>query len=404
MKTLAVQLERKTFLKILFWGDSPTVPTGFGKVSNEVLKRLRSYGHDISILGINHNGDPYDHEEFPYRLYPCAQGNTDMLYGLSKLWAVVQHEKPDLLFMLNDPWLIKDTLDRKPGEYPYMKTLAYYPVDAGPLKPEWIKILNSFDAQVCYSHFAERVVTDSNKGKRPDNLYQIYHGVNTETYYPINQQKARAVLGIPNDVFIVGMVARNQPRKRFDILMKAFVDFAKDKDDARLYLHTAMHDFGFDMPDLIRQFDIGDKLILTEGLTPARGVDEERLNLIYNTFDVNALISLGDGFGLPVAESMATGCPQLVSGHSCLQELVEGHGGLTVNTQSWLLNGSEINTWGGLSDPDDIATKLNILYNNQALRIKLSEDGYNFIRQEQFSWDSIAQQFQKIIKKIFHLI
>lgn len=385
-------------------GDSPTISTGFGVVTKEILKRLHDYGHDIAVLGINYFGDPFDHEKFPYRIYPCAPGGAEQLYGLQKLWNVVQFEKPDLLFFLNDPWLIQDYMQRKPGEFPYMKTMAYYPVDAGPLKPEWLKHLNSFDAQVCYSKFAEKVVTDSNKGKRPDNLYQIYHGVNTDIFRPVNQQLARQNLGIPLDAFVVGMVARNQPRKRFDILMKAFKDFAKDKDNARLYIHTAMHDFGFDMPDLIRQFDIADKLIVTEGLTPANGVDDERLNLIYNSFDVNCLISLGDGFGLPVAESMATACPQLVSGHSSLQELVEGHGGLLVDTQAWLLNGSEINTWGGLSDPQDLTNKLQILYDNQALRIKLSEDAYNFIRQEKFTWDYIGDQFQDIIKGIFRLL
>lgn len=390
-------------MKIVYWGDSPTAYTGFAVVAKNVLKSLHEYGHEIVVVGINNYG-PYDHNEYPYKIYPMHPGSNASIYGMDQVWPVVRHEQPDLLFMLQDPWFIRDIWEAKGGDFPYLKTLAYYPVDAGPMKPEWMKVLNEFDAQVCYSKFAENIIIGSNKNKRPDNLYQVYHGVDTKTFRPINQQLARQELGINEKDFIFGMVARNQPRKRFDVLLKAFAEFSKDKENVKLYLHTAMHDFGFDMPDLIRQFNLVDKLILTEGLTPAQGVDDERLNLIYNTFDVNVLISLGDGFGLPVAESMATGCPQLVSDHSCLKELVEDHGGLTVKTQAWLLNGSEINTWGGLSDANDLAVKMEILYNNPALRMKLAEDAYEFIRQEQFQWPYIGSQFQTIIKDIFRLL
>jgi glycosyltransferase involved in cell wall biosynthesis len=391
-------------VKILWVGDSPTVDTGFGIVSNNIIKRLLTYGHEVVVLGINTFGDPYNQNEFPFKIYPCSVGSTENLYGMNKLWPIVEFEQPDLLFFLNDPWMIQDYLKRKPKNYPYMKTMAYFPTDAGPIKKEWAEMLTEFDAQVCYSKFAEQVVIESNGGTRPRNLYQIYHGVDTDIFKPINQHIARAALELdPND-FIVGMVARNQFRKRFDILMKAFAEFSKDKDDTKIYLHTALHDVGFDILDLARQFNLADRLILSEGVTPAKGVTSENLNLIYNSFSVNCLISLGDGFGLPVAESMAVGCPQLVSDHSCLKELVEGHGGLTIKTAAWLLHTNGINTWGGISDVKDLTDKLNLLYNNRELVIKFSEDGYNFITQPKFTWDYAAAEFNKIIRNIFKLL
>jgi glycosyltransferase involved in cell wall biosynthesis len=134
------------------------------------------------------------------------------------------------------------------------------------------------------------------------------------------------------------------------------------------------------------------------------GVPLSTLNMIYNTFDVNALISLGDGFGLPVAESMATGCPQLVSDHSCLAELVDGHGGLTVKTAAWIMNTSGINTWGGVSDYKDIAIKLEVLYKNKDLRMGLAQQASDFIHQEQFTWDYAAKEFDKIFRHIFHIM
>jgi len=391
--------------KIMWVGDSPTVDTGFGVVSKNIIRELRSYGHEIVVLGINTYGDPYDPREFPYKIYPCQPGGTTEMYGFNKLWPIVDFEKPDILFFLNDPWMIADYMKRKTNDYPYMKTMAYFPTDAGPIKREWIDMLKEFDAQVCYSRFAENVVTDSNGGKRPKNLYQIYHGIDTSVYKPLNQNIVRHEIGLDPSWFIVGMVARNQFRKRFDLLAKAFAEFATDKPDAKLYLHTSLHDVGFDILDLCQQVGLtSDQLILTPGVSAAKGVTEQELNQIYNTFDVNALISLGDGFGLPVAESMAVGCPQLVSDHSCLKELVEGHGGLTVKNAAWILHTSGINTWGGVSDVDDIVAKLNLLYNNRELRIKYSEEAYEFITQEKFTWKYAGNEFNNIIRKITHLL
>lgn len=394
-------------MKIFYVGDSPTVPTGFGQVSKNLLRRFMERGYEVEVMGINSFGEPYDREEFPYNIWPCDKGPIEMLYGYAKMWHIASRVKPDIIFFLNDPWVIERYLDHKPESFAdaHVKYIAYYPIDSGPLKPHWAKMLTEkFDAQVCYSNFAERVIIDANEGKRPDNLYQIYHGVDTKTFFPVVQGLARAKLGLPQDDFIVGMVARNQYRKRFDILIKAFAEFTKNKKNVRLYLHTALADVGFDILDIARQFNLDDKLILTEDMRLPEGVPDWQLNLIYNTFDVNVLLSLGDGFGLPVAESMAVGCPQLVSDHSCLKELVDGHGGLTVKTATWLLNVSGINTWGGVPDVDDAIAKLELLYDNRALRVKMAEDAYHFITQDKFNWDHIADQFDEVIRKTAHIL
>lgn len=393
-------------MNILFVGDSPTVNTGFGVVSKNVLKQL-SKNHKITVLGINTFGEPYDHEEYPYDIYPCEKGSVENLYGYFKLWGIADKVKPDVIFFLNDPWVVSKYMEAKPRnfELPYTKKMVYFPVDAGPIKKEWIDLIASFDAAVCYSHYAEDILKQSNGGTQLKNLHQIYHGVNYDTYKPMYQATARVELGLPVDAFVVGMVARNQYRKRFDILVRAFAEFAEDKPEAKLYLHTFLHDVGFDITDLSAQFNLGNKLILTKNIdNPAHGVSDSDLNVIYNSFDVNTLISMGDGFGLPVAESMATGCPQVVSDHSCLKELVDNHGGFTVKTASWIMHTNGINTWGGITDHDDLVAKLNLLYNSKDLRIKLSEQAYNYIHQPQFHWENIGQQFEDIIAGMFNLI
>lgn len=393
-------------MKILFVGDSPTVSTGFGVVAEYLLRELHKHGHEITVLGINHFGEPYDQAKFPYPIYPCDRGDMNMIYGYAKTWWLAQKVEPDLIFFLNDPWVIEKYLQFKSDDFPKtVKFMCYYPIDAGPLRKRWAEMLETkFDAQVCYSTFAENIVTEA-LGHKPKNLYQIYHGVDKKDYFPINQSIARVKLGIPLNAFIVGMVARNQYRKRFDLLCQGFGKFAQDKEDVKLYLHTALEDVGYDIVDLAAQNGLDGKLILTEDLRPDHGVPKEMLNYIYNTLDVHALISLGDGFGLPVAESMATGVPQLVSDHSCLKELVEGsQGGLLVKNVAWIMNTAGVNTNGGVSDVDDIAEKLQMLYDNKEARLQMAENAYKYITQDKFDWITIGNQFNRVIKDIFHIL
>lgn len=393
-------------MKILFVGDSPTVTTGFGVVAENVLAELHKHGHEITVLGINHYGNPYDQKKYPYMIYPCDKGGVDAMYGYRKLWWLAQEINPDVIFFLNDPWIIEKYLQFRPDDFPRTaKLMAYYPVDAGPLRKRWIELLEEeFGAQVCYSVYAENIVTEA-LGRRPKNLYQIYHGVDTSVFKPVNQSIARLKLGIPADAFVVGMVARNQYRKRFDLLVKGFAQFAWGKKDVKLYLHTALEDVGYDIVDLAEQFGQQGNLILTEDLRVDQGVPKEMLNYIYNCMDVNALISLGDGFGLPVAESMATGVPQLVSDHSCLKELVEGsNGGLLVKNAAWLMHTSGINTFGGVSDSNDIAEKLDKFYRNKNMRLEMAENAYKYITQDKFKWVTIGNQFDRVIKDMFHII
>ena len=59
-------------LRVLWYSDTPNCATGFGTVARNMLKRLHATGkYDFDIVGINHGGNPYDRNEFPYDIYPA---------------------------------------------------------------------------------------------------------------------------------------------------------------------------------------------------------------------------------------------------------------------------------------------------------------------------------------------
>jgi glycosyltransferase involved in cell wall biosynthesis len=148
--------------------------------------------------------------------------------------------------------------------------------------------------------------------------------------------------------FVVGCVARNNPRKMLPRLIKAFrrfinpsttcpkcgeviftlrpqcvvcgdahVMFQGPKDDAMLYLHTVPDDpAGHKLLPLLERFDLLEKTGMPEHMVPGRGVSDSGLNEVYNALDLHTIPTGGEGFGLPLLEGMAAGIPTLATHYS----------------------------------------------------------------------------------------
>ena len=133
------------------------------------------------------------------------------------------------------------------------------------------------------------------------------------------------------------MVGTNQLRKQYPIALEAFTNFAKDKDDVVLLLHTQRNmSVGWNLDKLVRLFNISNKVLFTSGLTGLEGIKREELNLIYNIADVFLNNSCGEGFALPLLESMFAGAPVIYAANSSLPELI-GDAGIPIPTDHYTI-------------------------------------------------------------------
>lgn len=105
---------------------------------------------------------------------------------------------------------------------------------------------------------------------------------------------------------------------------------------------------------------------------------EDDLPTLYQNALCFCLPSLFEGFGLPVLEAMACGCPVVVSNTSSLPE-VAGEAGLYVNPL----------------DAKDIAQKLKLIIENGKLRTELSAKGLK--QAQMFSWEKAARETIKVL-------
>lgn len=110
-------------------------------------------------------------------------------------------------------------------------------------------------------------------------------------------------------------------------------------------------------------------------------VPDEDLPLFYKNALFFALVSLYEGFGLPVLEAMKFGCPVLTSNVSSLPEA-----------------GGDAAMYCDPTNVDDIASKIEELVLNKNLREKLRNKGYEQIKK--FSWEKSARDTLDVLKQV----
>lgn len=271
------------------------VATGFARVMGSVINEFPE-DWDKYSLAINYFGDPH---EIKSKLYPASAGGD--LYGIRRLGNLVDKIEPDIIFILQDAWIIQKYLDVLSEEY-LEKTVLYIPIDAGPYQSSWLEKFDKVKKICVYTEFGKSVLLEAKP--ELDNITIINHGIDTSKFHQLPQDECREALSIEKDLFIVLNVNRNQPRKRLDIAAKAFGLFAQKHDDVRYHHHAGIEDAGWNITVLAKRYGWSKKLVITSrDLSPQKYVTDEVLNLIYNSADVGLNTSMGEGWGLCFPEN-----------------------------------------------------------------------------------------------------
>ncbi len=384
-------------IRLLWIGDSPSVSTGFGRVSQGVLEGLLATArYQVAILGINQPiGDPHRYEGM-FRIYPAqSKGNV---YGFNRVQEVIEKEQPQIIVINNDLWICQEYVKHIPAKN---SVITYSPVDALPVQISWLDVLEGVGAKITtYTEFARTGILAAKQLK--DDVEIVGHGVDVDEFYPI--EDARSFMsGMANDAFIIQNVNRNQPRKRLDLYLKSAQIWLErlsktDRESVCFYYHGAVKDVGYNLIDLAKRWNIDDRLMITDqkSITPASGVELRTLCKIYNCANVHVMTSVGEGYGLSPLESAACGVAQILPNHSACKELWENKAPL-IDIASWDVLTGGINTEGGVIDVEHLADIYDDLYRNRDKLQTYAKLAYEYVQQEQFSWNYVAKRFDKMI-------
>jgi len=138
--------------KLLWCGDIVAM-TGFSRVTENVISRLKD-DFEIVVLGNNWWGDPTPLQE-EYKMYPSSNRHQTAPFGEQRIREIVEREQPDVVFTINDMWIINEQYRQiqdlhKQGKF---KFVGYAPMDSY----GWIGCLdetaNDWDAIISYTEF-----------------------------------------------------------------------------------------------------------------------------------------------------------------------------------------------------------------------------------------------------------
>jgi glycosyltransferase involved in cell wall biosynthesis len=244
------------------------------------------------------------------------------------LGAYAQHFRADAVISLYDVWALPPNSRRLMG----VPWIAMTPVDAAPVSNHMAERLRNVDYIIAYSQFGQREIE-----KAGFRCHYIPHSIDTDIFSPGNKAQAREEYGFPQDRYVVTIVAANKgfpARKAWAEMLRAFEIFRQDHPEAMLYCHTTKQPFGsggegiyFDQ--LIKRVGIPeDSIAFPNQAALAIGIPDEDMAQIYRSSDVLLLASMGEGFGLPIIEAQACGCPVITQACSAMTELT--HNGISI--------------------------------------------------------------------------
>jgi len=302
-------------LKVTILSNAPWSITGYGNQTRAMLPRLQALGHECAVVafyglegGIIQAG--------PTTIYPRGLNP----WGLDVIDAHTMHfnNRPGgLVISLMDSWVLD------PMAFRHTRWSPLFPIDHEPLPPPIKDRVSKAWARIVYSKFGERMMHDAGLP-----CYYAPHMIDCNIHKPQAKRIAREKVGLPQDAFIVGMVAANKgnpSRKCFQQQLEAFAELHKRHPDTWMHLHTSKGIRGggeeVNLPELIEYLGLSDCVSFPDQYHYAKGIPDDGVATVYNTFDVLTSVSMGEGFGIPIVEAQANGVPVIVGDWTSMSEL-----------------------------------------------------------------------------------
>jgi glycosyltransferase involved in cell wall biosynthesis len=314
------------------------------------------------------------------------------MWGMDRFAHLCAEFAPDVVMINNDWWNVAAFMQRAPKTVP---VVAYMPVDGANIDPAVIPHLEKLAAAIWYTDFGYREAVNAGFSGRRE---VIPHGLDSKLFHPMDRVRARQALNLPKDAFIVGNVNRNQPRKRLDLTIQYFAEWIRTRGikNALLLLHCAKRDIGWDLQSLARYHGVENRVVFTGSDDLRDAVGTAELPLIYSALDVQVSTSLGEGWGLTTMEGMACGVPQIVPDWAALAEWATPAIKVPCPVQ---LAHPEISTIGALPDKVTFMEALQELYRHEEQRREISGHCLRFVRQPQFSWETVSREIDAVLEK-----
>ncbi len=407
--------------RVLLCGTHPCQNNGYSKVVFEISKRLANYSDiDLHIFGFQKFYEDAHHDEerklpdnvtvFDVYGTEKQKGINNSGFGDDLIQDYVKEFKPHMVVIYNDLIvlyrLIKKLIEL-PEEYKTFKIIPYIDIVYKNEKNALIKFLeDNTHGGIMFTNYWKDVIKFQGYTKP---LHVVEHGFDKMNYFPIPKDVARNYFSLDQNDFIILNLNRNQPRKRWDTCMQAFIKFISthQNDPIKLLVGTAMQG-SWDLIDVFisecRKYGMDPEetkkhLIIMNN--PQKITDKD-VNILYNCADIGFNSADGEGFGLCNFEHAAIGIPQIIPNVGGFKDFFNIDNSFIVNPKwSYYSDVSRdiVSGEAEICDIDDYVKMMEHAYKNKNLLTKFGQKARKLIL-EKYKWEDKAKVFYECIK--FH--
>ncbi len=306
--------------------------TGYSKVSYHTMQILSK----LPWLEVTHYGfqkmpsTPPGYRPYPSNIEVIDAAATEKRepgmppqqgFGFQALPDIIRKKQPHVVMIYNDMAVVTKFLEeiRKSGIPRDFKLWVYADQVYNVQFQAYLDVLNrDADMVFTFSNYWKKCLKDQGI-TRP--LDTFLHGFDPKQFFSVPKELVRKQMGIPNDAFVILNMNRNQPRKRYDLLIMAFVELIV-KYPTKPILLLCVCDKGdkggwwlfeiFQRELKLRGVPVeqfGGRLMVSAHDMLFK---DEDINMFYNLSDIGINTAEGEGWGLCQFEQMGVGVPQVV--------------------------------------------------------------------------------------------
>ncbi len=405
-------------MKILFFATYPNIEIGYSRIANILSNSLADKNHEIYYIGLSNFSksicNRYIHPNIiliDALLEEKNKGNNE-LYGVNVICDYIIKINPDIVFIYNDVIVVSRIFNNF-IKYNIKKTFKLYVYLDLVYKYEKINIINHIntfaDVIFVFSECWKKNLIEM--GINENKIDILYHGIDTQVFFPIDRNIARKIFNFSEDDFIILNTNRNNYRKCIDKTIDAFIDFLKVKDcnkNIKLFLNMNYDEgpeqSGYDLLNLIKVRCIRNNLdydiIVCNNIYIINNkmiMSDEMLNNLYNACDIGINTCVGEGFGLCNLEHASLGKPQIISKVGGLSDIFSNDYSLLIEPVTEIYVSNSLDFHGGYLEiclTNDFTDAMIKYYDNPLLLKKHGEMSMKILN-EKYNWMSIIDIFLK---------
>jgi glycosyltransferase involved in cell wall biosynthesis len=399
--------------------------TGFGVVTENLVRRFLARGHDVRVIAVNHRGEPIrgplSGHVWPAAIFGDAFGGNISSGAINgtfwKRFDQSDEWTPEQVLVVSDMSGFQGHIGKITPAWLSVPVWHYCPIEGDNLSPSWRDIWNNpgnndsgepMFLPVAMSLYGQRVIEEHLGRPVP----MIYHGVDTDTFRPVtaldpivfdgrtlrSKDDCKAVFGFAPEQKIVLRTDRHVPRKFYDVLLRSMTPVLAADPDVVLLMHCRPQDEGGNLLEEMARLPRGlwPQLKLTQAHDTWTGLPTEGLVALLNAADLYVSTTSGEGFGLTLAESLACGVPVVTTDYAAGPEVVGPGGVLVAPLHDAYGDLVRLHSTYGMDwaapDARAFTEPIRMLLSKPQRRRAMGDAGRLHVKRS-FSWDTAADQF-----------